>query len=96
MLFIRQRNVTSHMPGDLFCHAVIADAEQEPFLCRTRQVDHGKLAFPRLAEPALLGKFLDVAGPVSFGVVPVQGEEDPGAQQQQWQDDNPSQDRHPA
>ena len=96
MLFVRQRNVTSHMPGDLLSHAVIAHAEQEPFLGRTRQVDHGKLAFPCLAEPALLGKFLDVTGPVSFGVVPVQGEEYPADQQQHWQDDNPSQHRHPA
>ena len=83
MFLVGERNMSAHVSRDLLCQAVIAYAEEEALLHSTRKIDHGEFAFPGLAQPAFLGKFLDEAGPVSNGIVPVKRYEDPGGQQQQ-------------
>src|SRR5512138_3909407 len=52
---------------------LVPDTEQELLRGRARNRDHLQLPFPCLAKPPLLGKLLDVAGPLAGGVAPGQG-----------------------
>src|SRR6266550_3889501 len=57
---------------DVLCDVVIAYREEEFLRIRSGHRHHGELAFPRLAEPAALGEFLDETGPFTLRIAPLE------------------------
>ena len=55
----------------------------------TRQVDHGKVALPGLAQPALAREFLHVPGALAVRVTPAESQPHIGGHQQRDQDQHP-------
>lgn len=84
MLVIRQRDPLAHRGVDVGGDLVVAHGEGKDLRHAAGQGDDGQLAFPGLAQPALLGKLLYVAGAFAAGVAPVEGQ--PGVADQQGDD----------
>jgi hypothetical protein len=74
------------MAVDLGGNLVVAHGEFEDLGQAAGNGDDGHLAFPGLAQPALLGKLLHVTGPFAGRIAPV--EHQPGVAGQQGQEQN--------
>ena len=68
--FVVQRHPLAHLPVDLLGHRIVPHGELE-FRHRARHRDHRQLAFPCLADPALVRHLLQPAGALTGRVAPV-------------------------
>ena len=76
MLFVSEGDAFSGEPVDATRHLVIPDAEQEFVGDGSRHRDHRHFTFPCLADPAALGKLLNVTDPLARGKAPREGKPD--------------------
>ena len=56
---------------------VISNRKSEDLWHRPRQIGHGKLAFPRFAQPPFLGNLLDITSSFAHGISVAEGYPDP-------------------
>src|SRR5437870_408099 len=93
VLLIGQRHPLAERRVDGRRHRVASHGEVEHLRHRAGERHHRELALPGLADPALLGKLLHVAGALALGVAPrqrgpgVEGETEQGRDDQSGDDE---------
>ncbi|WP_345533326.1 hypothetical protein [Viridibacterium curvum] len=86
MLVVAQRDALADEGVDLLGDLVVAHREAEDFSRLPRQVHHGEITFPGLAQPALARELLHIACAFTVRVTPAQHQPDVEQAQQDKRD----------